>query len=419
MIERMPLLGPLRQPVFARFFAGQAISRVGDELFRIALVWQVIEIAGTSGALGSVLAVFFGGLVAFLIVGGVIVDRLPRRRVIVASDLLQALLAAIVTALALSGRLTLGALYPLAFLFGAAQAFAMPALQAFVPQTVPASLLQPANSLTHGTRTLIAIGGPALGAGIVAAGGTTTAFGLNALSFLASAAFLASARPLPEMAQPLAGRASMLEEARQGLRYVRRVPWLWATILLFSLINVAENGPRNVVLPVFVVEAYGAGVAAVGLLMTSMAAGSLVGSLLLGLGPPIRRRGLTAYSAVLVSGLGLAGLALTRQVWHAHALMFAIGVAFSLFNVLWQTNMMEEVEERYRGRAFSLDMLLSFALLPLSSAGAGWLAEIIGPRQTFLAGGLVVLACSAVGLLYRPARAFTETERVGAIPDTP
>ena len=405
----MPSLrAPFRHPTFVRYFAGQAISQVGDFVFYVALPWQVLLLTGSAAALGEVFAVFFAAQIAFLLVGGIIVDRFPRRTLVVLSDALQGLLTAAVALLAFTGALGMAHLYVLGGLFGAAQAFAMPALSAFLPETVPARDLQDANSLFQGTRTVANVAGPALGAVLIAFAGTAGAFAFDAATFAVSAVLLATVRRAASAPPPAVPklRPSMIAQAREGWRYVARVPWLWITILLFALVNAAEAGPRNVVLPTFVAIGLGGGSTAIGLVLSTMALGSLVGYLMPGFLPPIRSRGLVAYAMTALFGASAALWGFAPSFPIILALSFVHGLAVAVFSLMWQTALMEQVREDLRGRVFSLDELGSFVLMPFSLAVSGALAEAYGARIVFVVGGSVVMLCAAAGFFHPPAHVF-------------
>lgn len=399
--------------MFRRYFAGQAISQVGDFVFFVALSWQVLVLTGSAADLGGVYSTYFAAQLILLLAGGVLTDRVSRRTLVVLSDVLQGILVGAVAVLAGTGTLAIGHLYVFGALFGAAQAFAMPALSAFLPETVSPGDLQAANSVYQGTRTLAFIGGPALGALLIALGGTTAPFAFDAISFAVSAALLWSARgsstPRTRERKP-----PVIFQLREGWRYVARIPWLWTTILLFAIVNAAEAGPRNVVLPPFVALDLGGGATAIGLVFSSMAAGSLVGFFLPNFAPRIRYRGLVAYLGVAIVGLSNALVAFAPSLVGILALSFVHGVAIAVFSLMWQTTMMEQVREDIRGRVFSLDELGSFVLLPFSFILCGILTVLYGPRLVLLAGGLIVMLCAAAGLLYPPAHRFEGVERPGS-----
>jgi MFS family permease len=129
----------LRTRAFALLWTGQMISRFGDSLYRIALAWWVLEKTGSATAMSTVLVVSFLPMVVFLLVGGVVVDRLPRFRVMFAADVLNGSVVAVVSLLAATGALEIWHVYVVGALFGLAEAFFFPAYIASVPQIVPPS----------------------------------------------------------------------------------------------------------------------------------------------------------------------------------------------------------------------------------------------------------------------------------------
>jgi len=402
------LLEPLRHPAFARFFAGQAVSQLGDYVFFVTLPWQVLVLGQSAAVLGGVVAAYFVAQLALLLLGGVIVDRFSRRRLVVLSDVLQGILVGLLAALAATGSLSVPALYVFGALFGGAQAFAMPALTAFLPETVPKAELQAANSLHQGTRTVMAILGPALGAVLIAAAGTAGAFAFDAATFAVSASLLATARTATPA--PKRERRSPVADLKEGWRYVVAIPWLWITILAFAIVNAAEAGPRNVVLPAFVGVQLGGGATAIGLVFSLQAVGTLLGFVLPSALPPIRDRGFVAYGMTALLGVTILLLGFATALWQVLAIMFVHGFAVAVFSLMWATSMMEYVDEDVRGRVFSLDEFGSFALLPGSLVASGVLAVSFGAPLVFLSGGLVVVACAAAGLIHRPARTFRHVD---------
>src|SRR3989442_7290834 len=261
------LRAPFRHPMFRRYFAGQAISQVGDFVFFVALPWQVLVLTGSAADLGGVASTYFAAQLILLLAGGVLTDRVPRRTLVVLSDMLQGVLVGAVAVFAGTSTITIGHMYVFGALFGAAQAFAMPALGAFLPETVPKPDLQAANTLYQGTRSLALIGGPALGALLIALGGTSAAFAFDAISFAVSATLLWSARGGAGAPRARERKPPVIVQVRDGGRYVARVPWLWITILVLAIGNAAEAGPRGVVLPAFVALGRPGGPTANGLLL--------------------------------------------------------------------------------------------------------------------------------------------------------
>lgn len=398
----MTFLRALRYRSFALLWAGQTISRLGDSLYRIALSWWVLEKTGSATAMGTVLVVSFLPTVVFVLVGGVVVDRLPRFRVLFASDVLSGFVVGTVAVLAATGRLEIWHVYIAGALFGLAEAFFFPAYTASVPQVVPPEALPSANSLTGLSFQITGVVGPAIGAAMVAVGGTSAAFGLDSLSFFISAAFMA---PLLRIALPrtadLSSR-SPLGDLRDGLAEVTARTWLWLSIAFFGLVNVLDAGPRNVSLPFLIHDDLGLEVGALGAVTASIAVGSVVAAIFLGRYHRLRRRGLLLYGCEIVMGLTLVAIGLLPSLPAVMAAAFVYGFGISIGSMVWVNSLQEMVPQERLGRVTSIDMLGSFIFLPVGFAVAGILTERFGAANVFVLGGSLVVLL-AIGMLLVPS----------------
>jgi len=398
----MSLFISLRTRPFALLWTGQTISRLGDSLYRIALAWWVLEKTGSATAMSTVLVVSSLPMVLFLLVGGVVVDRLPRFRVLFASDMLNGVVVAVVAILAGTGRLEIWQVYIAGAAFGLAEAFFYPAYSASIPQIVPPESLPSANSLTGLSYQITGIVGPAVGAALVALGGTPAAFGLDSLSFFISAAFLA---PLIRIALPRTSAQAAsgpLRDLREGLAEVVARSWLWLSIAFFGLVNVFDAGPRNVALPFLVHDHLGLEVGALGAVTSAIAVGSVVAAIFLGRYHRLRRRGLLLYASEIVMGLMLVLFGLMPSLPGLMTAAFIFGLGISTGGLVWTNTLQEMVPQEKLGRVVSIDALGSFVFLPVGFAFAGILADRIGPANVFLLGGSVV-ALLAGAMLFVPS----------------
>ena len=402
-MPQMTLLKSLGHRPFALLWSGQTISRLGDSLYSVALAWWVLEKTGSATAMGSVLIFSFAPTLIFLLIGGVAVDRLPRLRVMLISDLLRGFVVAAVTLLAFGGALEIWHIYVASVLFGFVRAFFDPAYIATVPEITPREALTSANSLTNLSRELTGIAGPALGAAIVGMGGTAAAFGLDALSFFVSAACIVWLPPLPP-ARAAEQRASVLADLRAGLGAVFAQPWLWITIAIFALVNVTASGPRSVALPFLVRESLRADVGTLGLLLSFESAGLMLGSVWLGRKTQLRRRGLIAYGASLLGGLAILAIGLPIGVPGVAIALLCHGFTMALFSLIWTATLQEMVPRDLMGRVVSVDMLGSFVLLPVGFGVAGWATDLVGAPAVFLLGGTLTSALIGLGLLHPAIR---------------
>ena len=395
----MSFLRALRIRSFALLWTGQTISRLGDSLYRIALSWWVLEKTGSATVMSTVLVVSFLPMLLFLLVGGVVVDRLPRFRVLLASDLLNGFVVAVVAALAAAQHLEIWHVYIAGALFGLADAFFYPAYSASIPQIVTPESLPSANSLTGLSYQITGVVGPAIGAALVALGGTPAAFGLDSLSFFLSAACLA---PLIRIALPRPAEVvarSPLGDVRDGLREVASRTWLWLSIAFFGFANVVDAGPRNVALPFLVHDHLGLEVGALGAVASAIAAGSVVAAVFLGRSHRMRRRGLRLYGGQIVMGLMLILFGVMPTLPGLLAAAFVFGLAVSQGSLAWTNSLQEMVPPEKLGRVTSIDALGSFVFLPVGFAFAGLLSDRIGPANVFILGGTLVLLLAGAMLL--------------------
>ena len=263
----------LRQRPFALLWSGQTISSLGDRFYQVALAWWVLEKTGSAVVMGTVLICSDVPMLVFLLLGGALVDRWPRLPVMMLSDLVRGLAVGLMAALAFINALQVWHIYVISLIFGSVDAFFQPAYRASVPEIVPVDHLPSANSLTSLSGEISGIIGPALGAGMVALGGTSSAFALDALSFFVSVACL-----LPILRLSVSPRAeepseSIMKDVRAGLGTVFGTPWLWITIAVAGISNITYAGPMGVALPFLIKDHLHAQVGVLGLFYTSSISG--------------------------------------------------------------------------------------------------------------------------------------------------
>jgi MFS family permease len=396
-------LGALRHRPFRLLFIRLALSGLGDMLVPVALAFAVLDLTGSVTDLGIVTAARTLPLAVFVLIGGVWADRLPRRRVLMVSDVVRAAAQGATAALLLTGAAHVWELAALQALYGIAWGFAGPALVALVPETVDAGDLQPANALVELSGNVAAVLGPALAGVMVASIGAGWALGADAASFVISAILLAAMRLGPAIAP---ARASMLAELRAGWKAFSSRPWLWITVAYFTLFIGLVFAPYTVLGPQVARTALG-GVGAWAAISIALGLGSLAGGLL-----GMRWRPRYPLRAAFISFL-IAGPAL-YVLLAAHApvpviVAFALvdGVSGTLFNLLWYTALQRDVPAAELSRVISWDFLGSLVLLPIGQVATGPISGAIGVSTTLYAAG-GVFAVLLLGVLAVPAvRNFT------------
>jgi MFS family permease len=332
--------------------------------------------------------------VVFLLLGGVVADRRPRQRVMLAADLVRTGSQALVAALLITGHAEIWHLVILFALFGAGDAFFSPASTGLIPETVRAERLQQANALMSLSRSVAFVGGPTISGLLVVGIGAGWVFAIDAATFALSSVSLALL-VLPR-AVGKANRAGVLSELRSGWMEVRSRAWVWMSVARFSVSNLAM-APLFVLGPLVAKESLG-GATSWGLIGTAGGLGAVVGdALALRLRP--RRPLLAGGLAVSLSALEPA-LLVRPFPTGVIAVSAAIGFAASGFsNALWFTALQERIPRDALSRVSSFDWLGSIALQPAGFALAGPLAAVIGVPATLLGSAAVqASACVAISL---------------------
>jgi MFS family permease len=406
----------LRQRDFRFLWLAQSTSAIGDFIVLVALALFVVQLTGSATDLGLVLAAHALSLVAFLLIGGVWADRLPRHRVMIATDLVRFALHALLAVLIFVGSVRIWQLVAIEVVFGAAEAFFRPAAEGLLPQTVLEPDIQQATAVTGISTNFAEFAGPALAAALVLGVGAGWAFALDSATFLLSAAFLTRVRPraraaratateTAEFASPAqapAPRKSMWEDVRAGSREVRARVWVWATLASFSVALCCGLAPWFVLGPAIARQQYGH-LSVYGVIEASLGFGTIVGSIV-GIGWRPRHPMRMAMLAMLVWPLDAilyaAGVSLVLVL---PATVLA-GVGIALFNVWWLTALAQRIPPDSLSRVSSYDWMVSYALLPIGYIAAGPLAHRLGSVNVLIGGSALAFLALLLGLAPRETR---------------
>ena len=400
----------LRIRDFALLWAGMSVSLIGDGVYFVALAWQVYDLSGSPTALSLIGVAWTLPLALFVLLGGVVTDRVERRRVMIAADLVRALAVAVIGVLSLSGVIELWHLVVMAALFGTGEAFFGPAFTSIVPQIVPRELLLQANALDQFVRPLgFMLLGPALGGWIVATFGPGEAFVFDAGTFLVSALALAFLSPRPLAVREEA--TSLLRDVREGFGFVRARPWLWATLVAAAIFLLAYWGPIDVLVPYRVRNELGGDAGDYGLILAFGGLGSIAAAALVGRRGLPRRHITVMYLSWAIGSLALVGLGVGTAVWQLMGFMFVEGAFFTAGIVIWGTLLQTHVPGELLGRVTSLDWFVSTSLVPISFALTGPVSGAIGVQSTLVLAG--VIACS-VTLAFLQVPGVRDLERSGS-----
>jgi MFS family permease len=391
-VARLPeSLDVLRTREFRLLFGGQAVSVLGDRMAVVALAFAVLEIGGSVSDVGLVLAAGTFPLVATVLVGGVVADRVSRRAVMVVSDFVRIASQGTMAALLIAGVAEVWMLALLAGVTGAATGFFSPASTGLLPEVVLAEQLQPANALRASAVSTGEILGPVVGGVLVAAAGAGWAIGIDAVTFAVSAACLAMLRVPKRVA---AQRSSFVADLREGWVAFRSRRWIWTFVGYFAIVNLLW-GAWGVLGPIVAERDLG-GAAAWGTILAAMGVGALAGSLLAAHVKPRRPLLLAALTdGLFVLPLAFLAAAPPVPLIACSALLAGAGMALTIS--VWESTLQRHVPGESLSRVSSFDWFGSLAFYPLGLAIWGPIAAVIGiSGSLWLAFGLAVALTMAL-----------------------
>ncbi|MFG2956121.1 MFS transporter [Streptomyces sp. NPDC048291] len=389
--RRSSMFSSLKVRNYRLFFAGQVVSNIGTWMQRIAQDWLVLSLTGSATAVGVTTALQFLPMLLFGLYGGVLVDRLNKRRALLVTQTSMALTGIALALLTLSGNVQVWQVYLAAFVVGLATVVDNPARQSFVSEMVGPDQLQNAVSLNSANFQSARLVGPAVAGLMITGVGTGWAFLFNGLSFVAPLVglLLMRGRDLHVVQRTPKGRGQL----REGLRYVAGRPDLTWTIILIGFIGTfGFNFP--VYLSAFADDVFHAGAGSYSLFNTLMAAGSLAGALL------AARRGTAKMRVMLAAAVAFGGLELVAatapSLWLFSLLMIPIGMFGMTVNVTANTTVQMGTDPAMRGRVMALYMMVFMGGSPIGAPIAGWITDTYGVRAGLAVGGAIAAAAAVV-----------------------
>jgi predicted MFS family arabinose efflux permease len=364
----------LRERNFRLLFAARTISFFGSNLVPIAVAFAVLDLTGSATDVGLAFAARTLAQIATLLVGGVVADRLPRRRVMIGSETASTIVQLGLGVLLVAGSASFWELLVLQAAGGASFAFFTPASAGLVPQTVPAEHLQQANGLMSVARYSAYVFGAAAGGALVATIGSGWAILLDAATFGVSVLLLLQLR-IPSAASTVRA-PRFLADLVDGWRAFTEHTWVWLITGWISLYFLISYAPFFVLGP-YVAEHSMHGAAGWATVLTGEAVGALVGAL--AGGRARLRRPLAIIGLVfLVTGVQLVLLAVRAPVGTIAAAAALAGFAFAFGSVVWETELQRAIEPSKLSRVSAYNWMAAMAFLPAGYAIAGPVASAIG-----------------------------------------
>jgi MFS family permease len=401
----------LQQRNFRLFWTGQLISLIGTWMDSTGQSWLVLHLSGSALALGLVGALQFLPVLCLTLFGGVLADRLPKRRVLVFTQSFLALQAATLCILVFTGKIQIWHLYVLAILFGLTNALDMPTRQSFVVEMVGREALPNAIALNSSAFNMSRIVGPGIAGLIIAQFGEGPLFLLNSLSFIPVIIGLLMINVHELYSQPhreAVAPSSTMQSLREGLVYVKQTPAVLLVVVVIGLVSLFGIN-FNVALPLIATEALHVGSEGFGFISSAFGVGSLIAALWLAWGNKRPSMSRMLIFAVLFSIiLGLFGF----SHWYPLSLVLIAATGFMQisFSALANTTLQTVTPDHLRGRVMSVYMLVFNGTTPIGNLFIGGLANSVGISvAVIVCAGLSLIA--AVGGWIRRAPAVEDMKR--------
>jgi len=383
-------LGVLRERDLRLVFGATAVSEIGDGVVTVAVTFAVLDLTHSATDIGIVLASRTIALLASLLVGGVVADRVSRRRVMITADLVRFSSQGLVGVLVVSGHAAVWEIAASQAVIGAASGFFNPASSALLPAVAGESITE-ANALNGIVSSFGGIVGPAIGGALVVGIGAGSALLVDAASYGTSGLLLfgVHAAAAREPALTVDARGSFLADLRGGLAEVRSRTWLWATMIVMAVCN-ALAGAFFVLGPVIAKRHLG-GPAAWAALNVAFAVGLLIGGTsLLKIRP--RRLLFVATFAFLAMFFPPLLIAIPAPLILIAAFQVMSGVGAMVGNTMWWTVLQQNIPTEALSRVTSFEWFGTLALMPIGFALAGPVGAALGYGTTlYLCGGLSLL----------------------------
>jgi MFS family permease len=405
-IQRPSQWSVFKSRPFRKLWLATLLSLFGDFFSYVAMAWLVLQLTGSSLALGTVLVVQALPRAVLMVVGGALADRISARLTMLGSMGLRAVFVAPLALLVLTGRVQMWEVYGIAVVFGIVDAFYLPARSSILPNVIADHELEPGNAVMNVTAQASVILGPVLGGLIVARFGIGWAFAGDAacfaLGFLLILWLPSAQRVAPGAAHPDGGLGGQIAA---GFRYAWADVGIRVTLIVIAVVDFAANGALGVGIPTLAHGRFAAGAAGLGILFGAWGVGATAGALGAGFVPPPKRFGWLIVALCVWLGFGITAVGLVPSLLPGALLMGFSGISTGVVNTYAVSWLQRRTDSAMQGRVMSLVMLASMGLTPIAYAASGAVAEI-NPTLLFLIAGGMILLCSVGTAASRTVRSL-------------
>jgi MFS family permease len=379
----------LEVPNYRRYFAGQLISLSGTWMQTVAAIWLILSLTGSGVAVGLTTALQFLPMLLIGAWGGLLADRIPKRRLLIITQALMAIPAIGLFAVTATGIVEPWMVFLAVFAMGSVNAVDNPARQSFVMEMVGPGRVVNAVSLNSVIVQMARIVGPALAGLLIAGFGVVPCFALNALTFVAMIVALWGMDPRGLHTEPVAPREP--GAIRAGLRYVLDTPELAVPLALMALVGTLGFN-FQVVLPLLAKFSFDGDASTYALMVSAMAVGSIAGALVTGhhgrTGPRLIAAGALAFGVLGIASAAMPSLALEVIT------LAGLGAAAVTFAATINSTLQLAVVPEMRGRVMALYSVVFLGSTPIGAPLTGWLAETYDPRVALLLAGITGLSAA-------------------------
>lgn len=387
--------GVLRFRNYRLFFTGQLVSTTGMWMQSLAQSWLVVETLQASAfQLGLVPIFQFGPSLIAGIPAGTIIDRFPKKQMLICTQVVYMVLALVLAILTWTGNVQLWHVYATGFAFGLTGALDMPARQAFVSELVPKYALKNAIAINSATFNMGRIMGPAIAGVVLAAFGVAACFFINAFSYLGPIVALSVMKLAPFVQR---SATSGWEQMKEGIAYVRNTSAIRWPIVLVMVVG-CFGMAYNVWLPLLATEGFNADEGMFGVMFSAMGFGSLLGALSVAYtrGAPSRARMLIAAIVLGIVTFSIGMIAISGlSIWMATGALTLSGYCASTTMALANTTVQTTASDELRGRVMAVYSTVFMGTMPLAGLIAGAISDRWGIEASMFVGGGIVSIVAA------------------------
>jgi MFS family permease len=379
----------LRYRNFRLFLIGQSISLIGTWMQSIGQAWLILKLTNSPFLLGLIGAAQYMPILVLSMFAGSIVDRFPKRYIIILTQTVMAILAIVLWILTATGIVTYWHIFILASLLGLATSLDVPARQAFMINLVGRDTLMNAIALNSANFNLARLIGPAIAGLLIAKVGISTTFLLNGISFIPViiGLFMIDIDGLPGISK----KKNVMEDVKEGLLYIKNNRIIFNVVMLMLIVSLFALN-FNVVVPIYSKYVFHNNPEIFGVLMSSLGVGSIIGAILVafrsGRNPnPV----FLILGAVILSAFQMV-MAFVTGLYIAMVVLFLIGFGSIIFTALTNTTIQLNTPDELKGRAMSVYSLVFMGVTPIGNLFIGGIADVIGVRTSIFIGGLLGVA---------------------------